>query len=94
MVSAADFGDYETAWCPGCGNFAILDAVKAALVKKPLQPHEVLFVSGIGQAAKAPLYLNVNLFDGLHGRSGPAVPRDYLPFPGQGCHRARHHQRQ
>lgn len=82
MVSAADFGDYETAWCPGCGNFAILDAVKAALVKKQLQPHEVLFVSGIGQAAKAPLYLNVNVFDGLHGRSLPVATGAKLVNPG------------
>ena len=82
MVSAADFGDYETAWCPGCGNFPILDAVKAALVKKQLQPHEVLFVSGIGQAAKAPLYLNANIFDGLHGRSLPVATGAKLVNPG------------
>jgi len=93
MVSTADFGDYETAWCPGCGNFSILDAVKKALVKKQLQPHEVLFVSGIGQAAKAPLYLNANIFDGLHGRSLPVATGAKLVNPrltvvvesGDGC---------
>lgn len=73
MVTINDYGQYETAWCPGCGNFSILESVKKALVALELKPHEVLFVSGIGQAAKAPQYLNVNLFNGLHGRSLPVA---------------------
>ena len=73
MVTVADFGNYETAWCPGCGNFSILEAVKQALVQQQLRPHQVLFVSGIGQAAKTPLYLNANVFKGLHGRALPAA---------------------
>ncbi len=73
MVNLQDNGKYETAWCPGCGNFPMLDAMKRALVKLDLAPHQVLFVSGIGQAAKAPHYLNANLFNGLHGRSLPAA---------------------
>ncbi len=36
--------------------------------QKQIEPHRVLFVSGIGQAAKAPHYLNANVFNGLHGR--------------------------
>jgi 2-oxoglutarate ferredoxin oxidoreductase subunit beta len=73
MVTLADYGTYETAWCPGCGNFLIAKAVKQALVASNLKPHEVLFVSGIGQAAKAPHYLNANVFNGLHGRSLPVA---------------------
>jgi 2-oxoglutarate ferredoxin oxidoreductase subunit beta len=73
MSTIQDFGEYETAWCPGCGNYAILKAVKQALVTSNLSPHEVLFVSGIGQAAKAPHYLNANLFNGLHGRALPVA---------------------
>ena len=69
MVTIDDYGQYETAWCPGCGNFSILEAVKQALVTSQLKPYEVLFVSGIGQAAKTPHYLNANVFNGLHGRS-------------------------
>ncbi len=68
-VTLEDYGNYETAWCPGCGNFSILKAVKQALVASGLRPHQVLLVSGIGQAAKAPHYLNANVFNGLHGRS-------------------------
>ena len=63
----------ENKWCPGCGNHAILSAMKDALVNLSLEPHEVLLVSGIGQAAKAPHYLNCNLFHGLHGRALPAA---------------------
>lgn len=93
MVPIEDYGDYETAWCPGCGNFSILQAVKQALAAGNLKPHEVLFVSGIGQAAKAPHYLNANLFDGLHGRSLPVATGAKLANPnltvivesGDGC---------
>jgi 2-oxoglutarate/2-oxoacid ferredoxin oxidoreductase subunit beta len=67
--------DYDSpdpiAWCPGCGNFGILPAVKQALVELNIEPWQVLFVSGIGQAPKLPHYLKCNLFNGLHGRSLP-----------------------
>jgi 2-oxoglutarate ferredoxin oxidoreductase subunit beta len=82
MVTLDDYGNYETAWCPGCGNFSIQKAVKKALAASQLPPHRVLFVSGIGQAAKAPHYLNVNLFDGLHGRSLPVATGAKLANPG------------
>ncbi len=93
MVTVEDDGRYETAWCPGCGNFSILKAVKQALTARELKPHEVLFVSGIGQAAKAPHYLNANLFNGLHGRSLPVATGAKLANPkltvivesGDGC---------
>lgn len=93
MVTLKDYGEYETAWCPGCGNFPLLKAVKQALVGKGLEPHQVLFVSGIGQAAKAPHYLNANLFNGLHGRSLPVATGAKLANPnlvviaesGDGC---------
>jgi 2-oxoglutarate ferredoxin oxidoreductase subunit beta len=73
MVALEDYGKYETAWCPGCGNFSILEAVKRGLVASGIEPHQVLFVSGIGQAAKTPHYLNANLFNGLHGRALPVA---------------------
>jgi len=92
-VEIGDYGEYETAWCPGCGNFPILDAVKSAMAGAGIAPHEVLFVSGIGQAAKAPHYLNVNFFNGLHGRAIPVATGAKLANPelkvivesGDGC---------
>ena len=93
MVTLEDYGQYETAWCPGCGNFSIVEAVKKALVASDLEPHQVLFVSGIGQAAKAPHYLNANVFNGLHGRSLPVATGAKIANPdltvivqsGDGC---------
>jgi 2-oxoglutarate ferredoxin oxidoreductase subunit beta len=73
MVDIKDYGTYETAWCPGCGNFAILAEIKKGLVAAGLAPRDVAFVSGIGQAAKAPHYLNANVFNGLHGRALPVA---------------------
>jgi 2-oxoglutarate/2-oxoacid ferredoxin oxidoreductase subunit beta len=63
----------ETAWCTGCGNFDILNAIKKALGTLSLEPHSVLLVGGIGQAAKVPQYINTNGFCGLHGRALPAA---------------------
>ncbi len=93
MVSIEDYGQYETAWCPGCGNFSILESVKRGLVASGLEPHQLLFVSGIGQAAKTPHYLNTNVFNGLHGRALPVATGAKLANPnlkvivesGDGC---------
>ncbi|MFC1855319.1 2-oxoacid:ferredoxin oxidoreductase subunit beta [Thermodesulfobacteriota bacterium] len=61
----------ENAWCPGCGNFKILNALKEALAELSLAPHEIVMVSGIGQAAKLVHYLKANVLNGLHGRALP-----------------------
>jgi len=63
----------ERAWCPGCGDYSILSSVENALMNLGKKPHEVLIVSGIGQAAKLPHYISTNGFDGLHGRALPAA---------------------
>ena len=72
-----DIKDYSNtiapAWCPGCGNYAILTATKRALARAPLAPHEVLIVSGIGQSSKLPDYVKVNGFTSLHGRAIPVA---------------------
>ncbi len=61
----------DIAWCPGCGNFPILTAVRQALTDLGLSPAEVVMVSGIGQAANAPHYIASHFFNGLHGRALP-----------------------
>jgi len=93
MVELKDYGSFETAWCPGCGNFAILNSLKKALVACGLEPWNVLMVSGIGQAAKTPHYLYCNVFNGLHGRALPVATGAKLANPnltvivesGDGC---------
>jgi len=74
MVTLKDYhSDDPIAWCLGCGNFSILEALKRALVELQKKPNEVVIVSGIGQAAKAPHYLRCNTFNGLHGRTLPVA---------------------
>ena len=71
MVDIADYAGPKPAWCPGCGNFAILTALKQSLVALDIEPHRVLLVSGIGQAGKLPHYTKGNVFNSLHGRTLP-----------------------
>lgn len=68
-----DVPNADIAWCPGCGNFGIINELKTALAQLNLEPQKVVIVSGIGQAAKMPQYVNANMFNGLHGRSLPAA---------------------
>ncbi|NTV01372.1 MAG: 2-oxoacid ferredoxin oxidoreductase [Chlorobiaceae bacterium] len=63
----------DIAWCPGCGNHMLLKAVKGALQELGIDRNKLVMVSGIGQAAKTPQYLDVNMFNGLHGRALPAA---------------------
>jgi len=65
--------DSSPAWCPGCGNFPIRQFLAETLEDMGLEPDQVLMVTGIGQAAKMPHYLNVNFVNGLHGRSIPVA---------------------
>lgn len=61
-------------WCPGCGNFAILNAIKtvlASLIEEGLPVENIVLVSGIGCHAKIADYINVNSFYSLHGRVFP-----------------------
>lgn len=72
-VADAYRNSVENQWCPGCPNFGILAAVKKSLAELDLAPHQVCLVSGIGQAAKLPHYLQANVYNGLHGRAIPAA---------------------
>lgn len=72
MLEYKDFvSSDEITWCPGCGDFGILNSLKKALVKLGKQPKDILLTSGIGQAAKLPHYIKCNCFNGLHGRALP-----------------------
>ena len=72
-----DLGTYApNTWCPGCGDFAILNAIKTVLnlLQEEGTPLEkVVLVSGIGCHAKIVDYLNVNSFYSIHGRVTPVA---------------------
>ncbi|MGA2386567.1 MAG: 2-oxoacid:ferredoxin oxidoreductase subunit beta [Candidatus Bathyarchaeia archaeon] len=67
--------DYKTSvymdWCPGCGDFGISSAIQMALAELNLEPHKVVIVSGVGNAAKTPHFIKVNGVHTLHGRLLP-----------------------
>jgi 2-oxoglutarate ferredoxin oxidoreductase subunit beta len=67
------FFDSDIAWCPGCGNFAILKTLDKAIEAAGIDRKQLVLVSGIGQAAKLPHYTKANVFNGLHGRAAPAA---------------------
>jgi 2-oxoglutarate ferredoxin oxidoreductase subunit beta len=62
---------YGFQWCPGCGNFGVLNTLKFAIVQENMDPSQIMLVSDIGQAGKIPMWLNVYGFHGLHGRALP-----------------------
>ncbi len=62
----------QNTWCPGCGNFGILETFKKAVIdleKKGTKRENIVFTAGIGCHAKIFDYLNLNSFYGLHGRA-------------------------
>lgn len=73
MADGDDYTGQKPAWCPGCGNFSILRVFKDAMAGMGIEPHELVLVSGIGQAGKFPHYTRGNIFNGLHGRTIPVA---------------------
>ena len=72
----------DNSWCPGCGNFPILEALKRALAELETDPKDLVLVSGIGQAAKTPHYFRSHFFNGLHGRALPVATAIQAANPG------------
>ena len=69
MITWRDFDSPERpTWCPGCGNFGILNAIKMALAEQNIAPHEIVVVTGIGCGSKLPHYMKVNGLHTIHGR--------------------------
>ncbi|OQX50473.1 2-oxoacid ferredoxin oxidoreductase [candidate division CPR3 bacterium 4484_211] len=61
----------QPTWCPGCGNFGIFTALKNAFLELSLDPSTILCVEGIGCHGHVVNFLQVNHFEGLHGRPLP-----------------------
>jgi 2-oxoglutarate/2-oxoacid ferredoxin oxidoreductase subunit beta len=72
-LARKDFqSDQEVRWCPGCGDYGILAAIQFLLPETGIKPEELVFVSGIGCAARLPYYMNTYGVHGIHGRA-PAI---------------------
>jgi 2-oxoglutarate ferredoxin oxidoreductase subunit beta len=72
-LTMKDFkSDQEVRWCPGCGDYAILAAVQGFMPELGLEKHKIVFVSGIGCAARFPYYMQTYGMHSIHGRA-PAI---------------------
>jgi 2-oxoglutarate ferredoxin oxidoreductase subunit beta len=81
-LTAKDYkGTLPPVWCPGCGDFAVLNAMQKALADLKLPPHEVVFVSGIGCSSRFPHFMNAYGFHAVHGRSLPVAVGVKLAMP-------------
>ena len=70
QLTARDFkGPVDPDWCPGCGDFGVLNSLQRASAELGLRPHEILTVSGIGCSSNLPGYFNSYGMHTLHGRS-------------------------
>jgi len=75
----------ENTWCPGCGNFGILNAWKAlipALAEQGVPRERIVVVTGIGCHAKIADYVNNNSFYSIHGRVAPVAQGIKIAKPG------------
>jgi 2-oxoglutarate ferredoxin oxidoreductase subunit beta len=71
--TAKDFtSDQEVRWCPGCGDYAVLAAVRQFLPTLGIKRENTVFVSGIGCSSRFPYYLNTYGMHSIHGRA-PAI---------------------
>ena len=73
QLTAKDFkSDQEVRWCPGCGDYAILAGVQSFLPELGVPRENLVFVSGIGCAARFPYYVQTYGMHSIHGRA-PAI---------------------
>jgi 2-oxoglutarate ferredoxin oxidoreductase subunit beta len=72
LLTAKDFKtDLHPIWCPGCGDFGVLNALHRALAAKQIAPENLVLVSGIGCSSRAPHFVNAYGFHTVHGRALP-----------------------
>jgi 2-oxoglutarate/2-oxoacid ferredoxin oxidoreductase subunit beta len=72
-LTAKEFkSDQEVRWCPGCGDYAILAAMQSFMPELGLPRERIVFVSGIGCAARFPYYMQTYGMHSIHGRA-PAI---------------------
>jgi 2-oxoglutarate ferredoxin oxidoreductase subunit beta len=62
----------EVRWCPGCGDYAILNNVQKVMPELGIPREKMVFVSGIGCSSRFPYYMNTYGFHSIHGRA-PAI---------------------
>ena len=74
--------DLKPVWCPGCGDFGVVNSLYKALADAKLEPHDTVIVSGIGCSSRLPGYVETYGFNSLHGRALPIATGVKLASPG------------
>lgn len=70
ILKAKDFAsDQDVRWCPGCGDYAILNQVKKVLAKIGSRRENTVFVAGIGCSSRFPYYMSTYGLHSIHGRA-------------------------
>ncbi len=70
QLKAKDFkSDQEVRWCPGCGDYSIINAVQATMADMGLPKENTVVISGIGCSSRFPYYMDTFGFHGIHGRA-------------------------
>lgn len=71
--SGKDFSsDQDVRWCPGCGDYTILKQVQNTMPDIGVKKENIVFISGIGCAARFPYYMDTFGMHSIHGRA-PAI---------------------
>jgi 2-oxoglutarate ferredoxin oxidoreductase subunit beta len=73
--------DLKPVWCPGCGDFGVLNSLYRAFAELKFDPHETVVVSGIGCSSRLPGYVESYGFNSLHGRALPIATGIKLAQP-------------
>jgi 2-oxoglutarate ferredoxin oxidoreductase subunit beta len=73
--------DLKPIWCPGCGDYGVVQAIYRALASIGRPPHEIAFVSGIGCSSRIPGYTTAYGFNSVHGRALPIAQGIKLAKP-------------
>ncbi len=73
--------DLKPVWCPGCGDFGVLNSLYRALADLKCEPHDTVVVSGIGCSSRLPGYVETFGFNTLHGRAIPIATGVKLTAP-------------
>src|SRR5512138_2412692 len=82
VYSAKDYkSELRPIWCPGCGDYGVVQAIYRALAAIGRPPHEIAFVSGIGCSSRIPGYTTAYGFNTIHGRPLPIAQGIKLANP-------------
>jgi 2-oxoglutarate/2-oxoacid ferredoxin oxidoreductase subunit beta len=73
QFTAKDFKSNQyVRWCPGCGDYAVLNTLQKVMAEIGVPPHQTAVISGIGCSSRLPYYISGYGFHTIHGR-GAAV---------------------